>query len=528
MRRFLLLLATASVLTIAAPAGAASYNTGLYAWVIAGKALPGGCSTAPICADGPDALSGKFNLPGSLAVDLAGNIYVPDYGDSLVRRVTPAGQLDSLTVGGTFAPIRALSDLPQAFDGPTAMAVTPDGKTLYVAVDNSGAGTGGQVLRIANGTTSVYAGSGAVCNTANCGDGGPATAGALDDPEGLALDAAGNLYIADAGANANRIRRVGTGGTITTIAGDGGPCSAPDAACGDGSLATAAQLKRPRGVAVSPNGASVYIADTDDNRIRKVAGGTITTIGGTGDSPCLCSDDSDNGPATGPHVAIGFPVDVAVDPAGNVFVAEVDGQRVRKITPGGTITTIAGGGLVPLPGQAVGTLFPRINGIALDGSGGLVVSDGDVNQIFWLVPSQPLGIPGPKGDKGDTGATGATGPAGANGQNGHDGGAGPAGPQGARGDQTPLGGFACRYRRLGIGRNAVNCFVQIFAQDGTVVRVRLQRGTAVLDSDTARARDGVAGLHLGSTTRLRGAFVLRISERTSRGIATTDSVRVVI
>jgi len=136
----------------------------------------------------------------------------------------------------------------------------------------------------------------------------------------VALDPAGNLYIADFGNS--RVRKVTPGGTISTYAGTGTPGFA-----GDGGPATAAQLSFPQGVALDSAG-NLYIADSNNNRIRKVTpGGTISTYAGTG----LQGFSGDGGPAI--DAQLWFPVGVALDSAGNLYIADQENQRIRKVTP---------------------------------------------------------------------------------------------------------------------------------------------------------------------------------------------------
>ncbi len=197
------------------------------------------------------------------------------------------------------------------------------------------------------------------------------TAANLSTPDQVAVDAAGTaVYIAD--ASTNRIRRVTPGGVISTIAGNGTACSPITAACGDGDLATAANLNAPSGVAIDAAG-NVYIADTGDLRIRRVTpGGVISTIAGDG-TQCSLSNAAcgDGGSATGAHLST--PEGVAVDAAGNVYVADTANSRIRWLTG-------------PQPG-AGGTTGPQ-------GTAG------------------PQGVPGLQGSAGPTGQTGLTGPEG--------------------------------------------------------------------------------------------------------------------
>ena len=156
------------------------------------------------------------------------------------------------------------------------------------------------------------------------GDGGPATSAQLNYPRGVAVDGQGNVYIADFGNN--RVRKVSPGGTITTFAGSG-PSGCCRAFSGDGGPATSARLSAPTGVAVDGKG-NVYIADRDNRRVRKVSpGGTITTFAGTG----VLGDSGDGGPAT--SAQLHSPTGVAVDGQGNVYIVDDASNRVRKVSP---------------------------------------------------------------------------------------------------------------------------------------------------------------------------------------------------
>ena len=184
------------------------------------------------------------------------------------------------------------------------------------------------------------AGTGTPCATPpSCGDGAVATAAQLSYPVGVAVGSAGNAYIADWGDN--EVRKVSPTGSIAQLAGGGTPCSAPPA-CGDGGPASEAQLSFPDGVAVDRSG-NVYIADTGDNEIRKVSpNGTITRLAGNGvacSTPPACGD---GGPAASAQLAT--PFGVAVDGSGNVYVADAGDNEIRKITAAGRISRIAGTG----------------------------------------------------------------------------------------------------------------------------------------------------------------------------------------
>ena len=208
------------------------------------------------------------------------------------------------------------------------------------------------------------------------GDGGPATAARLNmSLGGVALDSAGNLYIAD--LLNERIRKVSPVGTISTYAGNGGY-----GFWGDGGPGTAAQL-RPRGMALDPAG-NLYIADFGNSRVRKVTpGGTISTYAGTG-TPGFAGD---GGPATAAQLS--FPQGVALDSAGNLYIADSNNNRIRKVTPGGTISTYAGTGLQGFSGDGGPAIDAQLwfpVGVALDSAGNLYIADQENQRIRKVTP----------------------------------------------------------------------------------------------------------------------------------------------
>src|SRR6266498_3638770 len=200
------------------------------------------------------------------------------------------------------------------------------------------------------------------------GDGGPATSAQLSQPHAVAVDAQGSVYIAD--SNNNRIRKVGLGGTISTLAGTG----RASGFSGDGGPATSAHLYQPHGVAVDAQG-NVYIAEYRGNRVRKVSpGGTITTLAGTGKA----GFSGDGGPATSARLYA--PAGVAVDGNRNVYIADQQNGRVRKVSPGGTITTFAGTGVNGFSGEggpATSAQLANAFGVAVDKEGNVYIADAD-------------------------------------------------------------------------------------------------------------------------------------------------------
>jgi sugar lactone lactonase YvrE len=215
-------------------------------------------------------------------------------------------------------------------------------------------------------TIHTYAGGGATL-----GDGGAAPSAALFNPYGAALDARGNLYIAD--FSHHRVRRVTPGGVITTFAGNG-----TAGFSGDGGAATAASLANPVSVTVDASG-NVFIIDFSNNRVRKVnAAGVISTVVGNG----MQSTSGDGGPAT--SASIDRPIGITLDAAGNLYLAESYAHRIRKIDTAGIITTVAGTGEPAFGGDGGpatnAKLFWPVH-VAVDGAGILHIADRDNHRI---------------------------------------------------------------------------------------------------------------------------------------------------
>ena len=240
----------------------------------------------------------------------------------------------------------------------SGVAVDGNGSVYVADVDNN------LVMRISrSGVLTVVAGNGVAGFS---GDGGPATSAALalDKIFGseIALDSAGNLYIAD--TYNGRIRTV-SGGIITTVAGNGGVGYG-----GDGGSASSATLNFPEGVAVDSAG-NIYITDTDNRRVRKVSGGIITTVVGNGTQ----GSSGDGGPGTSATLSV--PIGITTDPAGNIYIADYGSQRIRRIT-GGTITTIAGNGVSGFTGDggpAANASLAQPSGVVLDSAGNVYIAD---------------------------------------------------------------------------------------------------------------------------------------------------------
>jgi hypothetical protein len=225
------------------------------------------------------------------------------------------------------------------------------------------------------------------------GDGGPATSARLRSPTGIAVDGAGNLYIAD--PHDNRIRKVTPAGIISTVAGNG-----VSGFSGDGGPATSAQLSEPGDVAVDGAG-NLFILDSLNNRIRKVTpDGVIATVAGNG----TAGFSGDDGPATSAQLFITyFTAGLAVDSLGNLYIADTGNGAIRKVTPAGVITTVAGNGIIGFSGdggRAESSQLFFVRGLAVDGLDNLYAADSDNNRIRKITMglSTVFGPPPLRGD----------------------------------------------------------------------------------------------------------------------------------
>ena len=343
--------------------------------------------------DGP-ATSAQLNAPSGVAVDPAGNLYIADYGDNRIRKVSN-GVITTVAGNGTSGNIGDNGPATGAqLNYPTGVAVDSAGN-LYIADQYNH-----RIRKVSNGVITTVAGSG---TAGFSGDNGPATSAQLYYPAGVAVDAAGNLYIADTWNS--RVRKV-SNGVITTVAGSG-----TEGFSGDNGPNTSAQLAGPGGVAADSAG-NLYIADTSNYRIRKVSNGVITTAAGGGSG-------GDNGPAT--SAQLNYPAGVAVDSAGNLYIADdvlysngfngysPGNGRIRKVS-NGVITTVSGGGSGGDNGPATSAQLSGICYVAVDSAGVLYIADPGNDRIREVSNGVIVTVTGngTRGFSGDGGpATGA-------------------------------------------------------------------------------------------------------------------------
>ena len=382
------------------------------------------CRQENFGGDGGPATAARLNEPSGVAVDSRGNLFITDLGNNRIRKVTAAGIINTVAGDGGIAGFKGDGGAARAalLNTPIGVAVDRDGNLFIadnlncrirkvtpagiittvarlnsqprnIAVDNGGnlfvTYLDNQIRKISpEGAITIFAGTGTAGTFGQGsfgGDGGPATAAQLHNPSGLAVDDAGNVFIAD--RSSHRVRKVSPNGVIVTVAG-GGAVDGGDGFSGDGGPATSAELNYPLGVAVDARG-NLFIADTINHRIRRVApDGVISTVAGNGSVGL----SGDGGPAT--SAEIGSPFGVAVDGIGNLFISAGGGayHRIRKVTPDGIITTLAGDGTPAFNGDGGPAFFAQLNspwGVAVDGSGSLFIADTN-NHRIRKVTAEPV------------------------------------------------------------------------------------------------------------------------------------------
>lgn len=317
-------------------------------------------------------------LPSAIVFDAQGNLYFAETGNHVVRECSVAGVITTVAGNGV-----------QGFAGDGAAATaaeldSPGGLALDSAGNLFIADTHNHRVRevaAATGIITTIAGTGAAGFS---GDGGVATAARLDLPTALVVDAAGDVYVAD--TDNHRVRKIAAGtGVITTVAGDG-----VEGFAGDGGSATVAAIDSPSGLALDAAG-NLYIADTHNGRVREVsaATGIIATVAGAGGA----AFGGDGGPA--PVAGLALPRGLTIDSAGNIYVADSANHRVRRISAAGTMTTVAGQGteaFVGDGGPAVAASLDSPRSVAISPGGLLTLADTDNQRVRQL---DALPAPGP-------------------------------------------------------------------------------------------------------------------------------------
>jgi sugar lactone lactonase YvrE len=311
----------------------------------------------------------EINSPAGVAFDAAGNVYVANTGDNTIRRVAPGG---AVTILAGSPGLTGSADGPGStarFNGPRGVAVDGVGN-VYVA------DTGNEIIREISpaGVVTTLAGA-----PGQSGDlDGPGGSACLFNPEGVAVDSLGNLYVADTGNNA--VREITPAGVVSTLAGldtqspyEG---SGSSGAYADGT-GTAARFNNPTSVAVDGAG-NVYVADALNDTIRKIAPGrVVTTLAGSFASDADGNATGGSADGTGSAAQFNIPTGVAVDGAGNVYVADWGNETVRQITSGGVVTTLAGAAdqVGSVNGAGIASRFCDPTALAVDGAGNVYVAD---------------------------------------------------------------------------------------------------------------------------------------------------------
>lgn len=300
----------------------------------------------------------SFNSPYGLTTDLSGNIYVADQGNQLIRRINPAGVVTSLAgQAGAHGALNGQGSTA-SFNDPSGLGADASG-TIYIADLNN------NEIRKVN--------AAGVVTTLKCHD-GTSNPAIVYSPGGLATDASGNVYVSE--INSGIILKIDQSGLVTTLAGHAG---AGGAVNGTGGVAS---FYFPFGLAAEASG-NVYVADTYNQLIRRISpAGVVTTL--AGQAGVMGAGNGD-----GASASFNYPTGVSVDAAGNVFVADAGNNLIRKISPEGMVTTVAGTAGVSgsADGSVTTALFSSPSGTAVDGSGNLYIADQGNNLIRKIIIS---------------------------------------------------------------------------------------------------------------------------------------------
>jgi len=326
-----------------------------------------GTGIAGYNGDGGMADTTTFNNPYAVAFDATGNLYIADTYNNLIRKLSSTGIITTIAGDGT-----------SGFGGDGGQATLASLNAPYsICIDAAGnlyiTDQGNNRIRKVNtsGIITTVAGNGTASFS---GDGGLATAAAINVPDGVAVDVSGNIYIAD--QNNNRIRKVNTSGIISTVVGTGAATYG-----GDGGLATAAQISSPSEIIFDGTG-NMYISDSYNNCIRKVnTSGIISTIAGIGTN----AFSGDGGLATAAEMW--SPIGMVFDASGNMYIGDSGNNRVRMINTSGIISTFAGNGTtspVNDGGLSVNAGLNYPTEVALDALGNLYVADWQNNRVRFI------------------------------------------------------------------------------------------------------------------------------------------------
>ncbi len=335
--------------------------------VIAGRpGVPGSPTAGP-------AASSDLDQPNGVAVDDSGNLYIADTGNDVIERVTPSGTL-SIVAG-----IAGQAGAPTAGPASASKLYQPQG----IALDSSGdlfiADTQNNLVEkvTSGGTLSIIAGKAGQFGAPTPG---PASASKLNLPGGVAIDSSGDLYIADTD---NSLVEEVTSGTLSILAGKVGQPGAPTPG-----PASSSDLWGPSGVAIDASG-DLYIADYQNSVVEKVAGGTLSILAGESSHAGLPT------PGAATSSELGNPMALALDGTGALYIADNTNDLIEKVTAGGTLSVIAGNGPLggaPTPGPAASSALGSPVDVATDAAGDLYIADAGNNVVEKITPSGTLSI----------------------------------------------------------------------------------------------------------------------------------------
>ena len=310
-------------------------------------------------ANGPGTTA-QFNFPSGVTTDAAGNVYVADIDNHKIRKITPAGVVSTLAGSGIYGFADGIGTASQ-FRFPVGVATDAAGNVYVADTDNQ------RIRKITPaGVVSTIAGS------SNAGfANGTGSAANFNQPRALVTDAAGNIYVAD---RLNyKIRKITPAGVVSTFAG-----STLGFADGTG---TAAQFNQPYGLAIDAAG-NIYVADSVNNRIRKITPtGVVSTLAGS----TLGFADG-----TGTAAQFNYPTGLAIDAVGNLYVGDTFNDKIRKITPAGVVSTLAGSTQGFADGAGATARFYTLYGVATDAAGNVYVADSNNHKIRKI--TQQLGV----------------------------------------------------------------------------------------------------------------------------------------
>ncbi|MFL9889137.1 NHL repeat-containing protein [Paraburkholderia agricolaris] len=303
----------------------------------------------------------SFNAPAGVALDSSGNVYVADFGNNEIRKITPAGLVSTFAGSGALGSANGMGNTA-SFNHPGGVAVDANDNVYVADLGNN------EIRKItAAGVVSTIAGS----TTPGHADGMGSSA-SFNSPWGVAVDASGNIYVAD--VENEEIRKITPAGLVSTFAGS------LSAGSLDGTGSTAL-FAGPRGIAIDRSG-NLYVADSSNNEIRKITpAGVVSTLAG--------STRSGSADGTGGAASFSDPNGVAVDASGAIFVADRVNNEIRKITPTGTVSTIAGSSSVASSVNGVGSAasFAGPAGLVVDAHDNIYVAEMNDNEIRFLTPA---------------------------------------------------------------------------------------------------------------------------------------------